>query len=150
MLSSLLRRLVDSPYSSFYHDLYRGIDISAVRSLRELPFLTRERITAVPLWQRAFLPREGVHFIRNTCGTSGKLIIITPRVMYDSYQSLYAGHAIRRMVSLFASAHVGFPEKVLGIQTLFADIKNLPASFVCPALRLCRSLQKKVYLFKRA
>lgn len=128
MLPSVVSRSVQSPSSSFYRDLYRGIDINAVRSLEELPFLTRERITQIPPWQRTFVPPEDVHFIRNTYGTSGKHIIITPRIMYGSYASLYDISPIRRMVSLFASAHVGFPQQALGIQTIFADVKNLSAS----------------------
>lgn len=128
MSLALISRIIKNHQSRFYRDLYSTIDIDAVRSLEELPFLTREHITTTPLWQRTYLPREAVHFIRNTYGTSGKRIIVTPRVMYGSYEGLYAPSGITRMVSLFASAHVGFPERVLGIATIFCDVKNFDAS----------------------
>ncbi len=139
-LESVLRSALESEHSS----LYRGHlpPLSSLLPLtrerwESLPGMAREAISPTTLWERTFASREDVHYIRNTYGTSGKRILITPRVSYGTYDEPYKTLGVTRLMNFFASAHVDFPQSQNGILSVFGDVADLRmASYIAKKLNI--------------
>jgi phenylacetate-coenzyme A ligase PaaK-like adenylate-forming protein len=129
-LEALLRSVVKNPHSSFYRQRLGETPLQPLTKERweDLPPLAREEISSVPFWQRVFVaPRSGF-FIRHTYGSSGKNILMTPRVSSGSYDEPYAHIPVKRVMNFFASAHHDFPHSETGHETYFGDVGNLDVS----------------------
>ncbi len=130
-LEELLGVVMHNQSSDFYRQhlkAFKSVRHITRSSWQRFPLLTREEISRVPLWDRAFVPRSRVSFIRNTYGTSGKGILITPRVTYGNYDNPYSLMNMRRLMSFFAATHFGFPQSETGVQAWFGDVGNLEMS----------------------
>ncbi len=78
-LSQILSFAINNPYSDFYRRKY-GTDYARIieRPLPSIPLLTREEIDATPFFDRVFVPREMMRFVRATSGSSGRRVIGFP------------------------------------------------------------------------
>ncbi len=139
-LERVLCSVLENKHSSFYRE--RLGTLSQYMPLTQekwesIPGTPREVITPTPLWERTFVPRHDVHYIRNTYGTSGKRILITPRISYGDYTEPYKSLGVKKMMNFFASAHVNFPEPSYGIVSVFGDVGNLEVSaYIVKKLRV--------------
>lgn len=80
-LASALRFAVENPYSDFYRRKYGTAHTSVPsRQLHDIPFLTRAEIESTPFYERLFVPRVLVRFLRLTSGSSGRRIIAFPAI----------------------------------------------------------------------
>lgn len=132
-LEILLRSLRDSSHSSFYRDWWgdaaEGYFRLTSASWQRVPLLPRDAIMAVPFWHRSYVPRNEVPFTRNTYGTSGRMILITPRTVSGSYDDPYREMGLLRIMSFFASGYHEFPRSAIPeMQMWFGDVSNLPVS----------------------
>ncbi len=92
-LSRALSFAIENPHSDFYRRKY-GKDFRAYiqKELSEIPFLTRQEIDTTPVFDRIFVPKEMVRFVRATSGSSGRGAVLFPAVeepeMMDFRRSL--------------------------------------------------------------
>ncbi|MCX6819750.1 MAG: hypothetical protein NT019_00450 [Candidatus Adlerbacteria bacterium] len=79
LLSRALQFAILNPYSDFYRRKY-GSDYKTYieKDLAGIPLLTREEIDATPFFDRIFIPKEMIHFVRATSGSSGRGVIAFP------------------------------------------------------------------------
>jgi len=127
-LEKVLRAVCENPHSSFYRGQLGNIESSfplTVHHWQRIPAMPRTDAINTPLWERMFVAREDVHYIRNSYGTSGKGILITPRVSYGEYTDPYARLGVTRILNFFASAHFDFPQAHNGVVSLFGDVADL-------------------------
>ncbi len=130
-IESALRFALTSAHSDFYRK--RLGDLSSLLPLtrerwESLPGTPREEITPTTLWDRVHAAPKDLHYIRNTYGTSGKRILITPRVSYGDYTQPYKRLSVTRILNFFASAHYDFPQEHNGVIHLFGDVADLTAA----------------------
>lgn len=92
-----LQKLVDyvsgaRAKSNFYRNLYQKTfpTISKDEWL-SLPFVTKETLLAMPLWERSFVPLSKLDHVRTSSGTSGKPPLFSPRTLlrHTEYRLLY-------------------------------------------------------------
>lgn len=145
---SLLRALVQSPYSEFYRRKYAECE-AAKKILegevseavwRDIPFLTRDELQSAPYHDRLFIPDSQVGIVRLTSGTSGRGLLLMPRmndegekhaVLFDSFFRTYAF----KRYATFSGAqfqHGDMFKKVYGLDSIHLDAGNIPgaAAFV--------------------
>lgn len=132
-IESILAAALRNEYSSFYRE--RLPSPEKLFPLTEekwssIPLLVREDITSTPFWERVFVAREDLPFIRNTYGTSGKRILVSPRAVLGDFSAFYGKTTMRRLMSFHASAHFDFPRMHVGrpMVSLFGDVGNLEIS----------------------
>ncbi len=78
-LSQALKFALLNPYSDFYRRKYGGeYQMYLEKDLSAIPFLTREEIEHTPFFERIFIPREMIHFVRATSGSSGRGVVAFP------------------------------------------------------------------------
>ncbi len=89
---TLLQKALDfalgSPHSDFYRRKF-GPSYKEYfdKPIQEIPFLVRTEIDAVPVFERTFVPRDMVRFIRSTSGSTGKSVIGFPMLEEGLYQN---------------------------------------------------------------
>lgn len=138
-----LRRLYTSEYSDFYRKKYAGNE--AVQSLvagmqsaelwPHVPFLTRDEILSASYESRLFIPENKVGILRLTSGTSGKGVLLMPRLndghdVAELNRSFFLAHTFKRLAAFsgaqFQYAHIF--KKVYGLDSLQLDLADLSAS----------------------
>ena len=86
-MTALITKLVASPNSSFYRDLY-GVPSGSVPSLRTpddwslVPTFGKDAMLERPMREYTFVPQKEIDTIYYTSGTSGKPPAFCPRVAY--------------------------------------------------------------------
>ncbi len=87
LLQTALDFALRNPHSDFYRrkfgaswEQYFG------KPIEDIPFLVRKEIDDAPIFERTFVPREMVRFIRSTSGSSGKHVIGFPMLEEGLYQ----------------------------------------------------------------
>ena len=134
-LEQALQAALTNEYSDFYRrhlshikDAQGNLTLSEWRAL---PLVRRDDVVSVPFWDRVHVPHEEVQYIRNTYGTSGKRILVTPRALYGSFeQNPYDAQSVTSVINFIASAHNGFPRDVIksDTQLFFGDVGHLAMS----------------------
>ena len=80
-LSRALSFAIENPYSDFYRKKYGAKYHAYMRgNFSSIPPLVRDDIDAVPLYERIFVPKEMVHLVRSTSGSSGRRVTGFPMV----------------------------------------------------------------------
>ncbi len=113
-LGEVLCMVMDSPLSDFYRRHIGTISFTpgfphSVAQWHSLPFLTKDQIAEVPVWERTFIPRETVDAIRYTGGTKKRLF--TPRRAFGQYGKAAALGGATRMVTFFAALFMSEEER---------------------------------------
>lgn len=82
MTAELARALsfaLENPYSDFYRRKYGSAYKNLLAGpLDAFPFVTREEIDDAPIFERTFVPRGMVRFIRTTSGSTGRSVVGFP------------------------------------------------------------------------
>ncbi len=103
----VLRSVLDSSASDFYRRKYgqdaRVASVLAGGPWEMLPTLSRADIQGTPVWERLYTGgRRDIEAIRPTSGTSGRGLILVPRLSYDAGQwrhHFYDDVPMRRLAS---------------------------------------------------
>ncbi len=80
------RMVCASPHSSFYRNFYKGGNPAdptfpaSVAEWKQIPPVSKEDIIRVPWKERLYLPEDEIDAIRITSGTTGKGVLILPRL----------------------------------------------------------------------
>ncbi len=144
-LGAALRVALASPYSDFYRKRLQGVDLgpdfpASADVWRRLPFLRKEDITQVSLWERTFVPREDIFTVRYTGGTSGKATLLTPRRTFGHYGRAAARAGARRMLAFVNAAYMSEmarrQEGTLVINCNYPDVNEQYALSAALAARL--------------
>lgn len=107
-LQNVLKHVLQSTHSDFYRNHLSNFEVSntfpdSLSNWRTLPFLNRDDMTAVSVWNRTFIPRTEVEAIRSTSSTSSKKPIITPRRTVGNYGAGPSEAGIKRQVSFMSA-----------------------------------------------
>jgi len=107
-LQNVLKHVLQSEYSDFYRNHLAQSTTNntfpdSILSWRTLPFLNREEMTAVSVWNRTFIPQTEVEAIRSTSSTSSKKPIIAPRRTAGNYGDAPSKAGIKRQVSFMSA-----------------------------------------------
>lgn len=106
-LQAVIAQSRTNRYSMFYRERFHKVSEGAPAGMADwqsIPYLTREEIVAAPLWERTFVPRQDVEVVRNTYGTSGEKSLLTPRILFGDYASLWRSLGASRIMNLYSMA----------------------------------------------
>jgi len=125
-LNDVYQYVRESTESTFYRNLYKDTEKDTIETLKDwttLPFVTRDSLQNTPFWERIFLPKEKIDCVRATSGTSGKEVLITPRIQYSQHDRWFgAKHMPTALLSFLSPHHVA---------TKGAEELNLDFPIVC-------------------
>jgi len=113
-LEEVFHWVTENPYSDFYRR-YLGAFLQkpgfpkSVEEWQVLPFLTKDKIAEVPVWERTFIPHDEVYTIRYTGGTKKRLF--TPRRTFGKYGKAAALGGATRMITFFSSLFMSEAER---------------------------------------
>lgn len=143
-VAELVRSVLESR-SSFYRRKYDGAPavrdfLSGTGHFEDLPFLTRDDIERAPFFDRLFIERDEVDAVRVTTGTSGRKVVVVPRLAYEDspdlppHHSYFAEKGIRRLATFsgshfFSSLNYRRKYNIASIQ-LDPSLPRLASSFV--------------------
>lgn len=143
-LEALLRRVQDSPCSSFYAEKFASL--KAGTALEKIPFLTRQEIVETPAAQRLYINAEEVRFVAYTSGTTSGVPLVNYFGAVEHYffePSL--GQPISKALITYPPLNKNFGHTFIQqcrqannpITPVFADFQNLANSAIIAQLTRC-------------
>jgi len=108
-LNTIFQYVMQSKYSDFYRTFYKDITFKSIDSYDEwaqLPLLKKGDLVKVPMWKRVFTHKNDLDVIRNTSGTSGNEILISPRTRTVDYQHVYEDFDLRGFLIFHQPIHL--------------------------------------------
>ncbi len=134
----VLEAVLKNQYSDFYRNKYKNVSLESTK-LNEaiwqtVPFLTRKEILETDFYDRLFLDLKEVGIIRVTSGTSGKGVLIMPRIKADNresklFKTIFNHYNFKGMATYsgaqFQHAHIYVTENNMdSIALSIADVKG--------------------------
>lgn len=151
-LTELIADLTDARHDGFYRRLYKlddktpHIDVTTIKEWRDVPFLTKSDLVAIPLKDRIYCEMRGIaECIDTTSGTSGGPPLFVARTNMTGFEFRAHAHDFSRPIMC---ASQPTPQRVHhmvqdinpGGTSLVLDVQHIPASMALAKAAGSRSI----------